>query len=52
MLFKKVIKEKILPSKEMRGIKERTILKAREEAIILIKENVEKQKNLKIHQRD
>ncbi len=50
LLFKKVIKEKIIPSNEMEGIKERTILKAREEAIILIKENVKKQKNLKIHQ--
>ncbi|MFX1570709.1 MAG: hypothetical protein ACFFCV_20415 [Promethearchaeota archaeon] len=47
LLFKKVIKEKVLPSKEMKGIKERTILKAREEAIILIKENVKKQKLLR-----
>jgi hypothetical protein len=50
LLFKKVLKEKILLSNDMVGIKERVILKAREEAIILIKENVEKQKNLKIHQ--
>jgi hypothetical protein len=50
LLFKKVLKEIILPSKEMKGIKERTILKAREEAIILIKENVKKQKKLKNHQ--
>ncbi|MDX1798850.1 MAG: hypothetical protein R3255_09395 [Candidatus Lokiarchaeia archaeon] len=49
LLFKKVMKEKILPSDEMEGIKERTLLKAREEAIILIKENARKQKNLKIH---
>ncbi len=49
LLFKKVIKDKILPSKEMVGIKERVILKAREEAIILIKENVKKQKDLKNH---
>ncbi|MFX0024322.1 MAG: hypothetical protein ACFE9S_18530 [Candidatus Hermodarchaeota archaeon] len=50
LLFKKVIKENILPSNEMEGIKERTLLKAREEAIILIKENVNKQKNIKISQ--
>jgi hypothetical protein len=49
LLFKKVLKEKILPSNEMEGIKERTLLKAREEAIILIKENVKKQINMKIH---
>ena len=47
LLFKKVLKEKVLPSKEMKGIKERTILKAREEAIVLIKENVKKQKLLR-----
>jgi hypothetical protein len=47
LLFKNVIKGKILPSKEMKGIKERTLLKAREEAIILIKENVKKQNKLK-----
>ena len=50
LLFKKILKEKILPSKELEGIKERDILKAREEAIILIKENVKKEKILKIHQ--
>jgi hypothetical protein len=48
LLFKKILKEKILPSREMVGIKERTILKAREESIILIKENAKKQKRLKI----
>lgn len=47
LLLKKVIKEKILPSKEMEGIKERSLLKAREESIILLKENVERQKRLK-----
>ncbi|MFX1456639.1 MAG: hypothetical protein ACFFDB_14790 [Promethearchaeota archaeon] len=46
LLLKKVIKEKILPSKEMEGIKERSLLKAREESIILLKENIEKQKKL------
>ena len=45
LLFKKVLKEKILPSKEMEGVKERSILKAREESIILLKENTKKQKN-------
>ncbi len=46
LLLKKVIKEKILPSKEMAGIKERSLLKAREESIILLKDNVKKQKNM------
>ena len=50
LLLKKVIKEKILPSKEMEGIKERSLLKAREESIILLKENVKKQKNLKSYE--
>ncbi len=47
LLFKKILKEKILPSNEMVGIKERSILKAREESIILIKENAIKQKRPK-----
>ena len=37
LLFLKVLKEKILPSKEMEGKERRTILKAREEAIKLLK---------------
>lgn len=37
LLFKKVLKEKILPSKEMKGIAEKTLLKAREESITLLK---------------
>ncbi|MHA1124731.1 MAG: hypothetical protein ACTSO7_03410 [Candidatus Heimdallarchaeota archaeon] len=37
LLFLKVLKEKILPSKEMKGKERRTILKAREEAIKLLK---------------
>ncbi|MHA1355959.1 MAG: hypothetical protein ACTSR1_12375 [Candidatus Heimdallarchaeota archaeon] len=37
LLFLKVLKEKILPSKEMKGKDRRTILKAREEAIKLLK---------------
>ncbi|MFX1380070.1 MAG: hypothetical protein ACFFA4_13360 [Promethearchaeota archaeon] len=49
LLLKRVIKEKVLPSKEMEGIKERSILKAREEAIILLKENMERQKKLIIN---
>ena len=44
LLFKRVLKEIILPSKEMDGIGERSILKAREESIILLKENMKKQK--------
>ena len=47
LLLKKVLKELILPSKEMEGIKERTLLKAREESIILLKKNVERQKNMR-----
>jgi hypothetical protein len=47
LLYKRVLKEKILPSKEMEGIKERTLLKAREESIILLKKNVKKQYDLK-----
>jgi len=46
-LYKRVLKEQVLPSKEMEGIKERTLLKAREESIILLKGNVKKQKELK-----
>ena len=45
-LYKKALKEYVLPSKEMEGIAERTILKAREESIILLKKNVEKQKSI------
>ncbi|MHA1916316.1 MAG: hypothetical protein ACW97V_18350, partial [Promethearchaeota archaeon] len=45
LLFKRVLKEKILPSKEWEGIKERTALKAREEGIILIKKNAKLQKD-------
>ena len=37
ILFKKVLKEKILPSKEMDGIAEKTLLKARAESISLMK---------------
>ena len=48
LLFRKVLKEKILPSKEMDGIKVRVLLKAREESIILLKGNTIKQKKLKI----
>ncbi|TKJ23617.1 MAG: hypothetical protein CEE43_02855 [Promethearchaeota archaeon Loki_b32] len=44
LLFKKILKEKVLPSKEMEGIAERSILKARQESIILLKENLKKQK--------
>ncbi|MFX1277779.1 MAG: hypothetical protein ACFFA3_00070 [Promethearchaeota archaeon] len=46
LLYKSVLKETVLPSEEMEGIKERSLLKAREEAIILLKENVKKQKQL------
>jgi hypothetical protein len=36
LLFKKVLKEKILPSKEMEGIAEKTLLKARAKSITLL----------------
>ena len=36
LLFKKVLKEKILPSKEMEGIPEKTLLKARAKGISLL----------------
>jgi len=39
-LFRKILKEKIMPSKGMQGLSERTLLKAREEAIILLKEAI------------
>jgi hypothetical protein len=35
--YKKILKKKILPSEEMKGIAERTLLKAREESILLLK---------------
>lgn len=44
LLFKRVLKKQILPSKEMEGIKERSLLKARSESIILLTQNIEKQK--------
>lgn len=37
-IFKKILKEKIMVSKEMKGISERNILKAREAGIKLLKE--------------
>jgi hypothetical protein len=43
LLYKRVLKEKILPSKEMEDVKEKQILKAREETILLLKENTKKQ---------
>jgi hypothetical protein len=39
-LFKRVLEEKILTSPEMEGIQKRTLLKVREEAIKLLKENI------------
>jgi len=38
--YKKVLKEKVLPSAEMKGITERTLLKAREESILLLKNSI------------
>jgi len=44
LLYKRVLKDYILPSREMEGVKERSLLKAREESIILLKKNMKKQK--------
>jgi len=41
LLFLKVLKEKVLPSKEMKGKERRIVLKAREEAIKLLKANIQ-----------
>ncbi len=49
LLFKKVINNYVLPTKEMEGIKEKLLLKARNESIKLLMENVKKQKNQKIN---
>jgi len=43
LLFKRVLEEKVLHSKEMNGKSKKTILKAREESILLLKENVKRQ---------
>jgi hypothetical protein len=40
--YKKVLKKKVLLSEEMDGIDEKTLLKAREESILLLKERVKK----------
>ncbi|MHA1992433.1 MAG: hypothetical protein ACW981_17275 [Candidatus Hodarchaeales archaeon] len=40
ILYKRVVKEKILTSEEMAGANERTILKAREECVELLKKNI------------
>ena len=39
LLFKKVLKEQILPSEEMQGKTERGLLKAREETISTVKKS-------------
>lgn len=44
LLFKKILKQHMLSSNEMEGINERSLLKAREESILLLKENTKKQK--------
>ena len=41
-LFRKVLKEKILPTEEMEGIDEKTLLRARGECINLLKKNIKK----------
>ena len=43
LYIKKVLKEKILPSKEMEGISERTLLKARGESLILLLNSIKKE---------
>lgn len=45
LLFKRVLKKQILPSKKMEGVKERILLKARSNSIRLLTQNMEKQKN-------
>jgi hypothetical protein len=40
LILKKILKQRILPSKEMKGIAERKLLKAREESIIQLKSNI------------
>jgi hypothetical protein len=42
LIFKEVLKQEILPLNEMKNIKERALLKAREEAIKLLKRNIRK----------
>ncbi len=46
ILYKKVLKTKVLPSKEMDGKSEKQLLKARGESILLLKENTKKQYEL------
>ncbi|MFO7794685.1 MAG: hypothetical protein ACQERB_00880 [Promethearchaeati archaeon] len=41
LIFRKVLKQKILKSEEMKGVSERDLLKAREEGIIQLKNNIE-----------
>ena len=41
-LFKKILKNRILPNKDMEGINERILLKAREESIKLLKDCIKK----------
>jgi hypothetical protein len=41
-LFKAILKNQILPSEDMEGINERTLLKAREESIKLLKDCIKK----------
>ena len=41
LILKRVLKEKILPSDEMKGIKEKSLLKARLEAVDLLKKNMQ-----------
>ncbi len=43
LIYKKILKEKILPSKEMEGVKERSLMKARAESLLLLKTTVERQ---------
>lgn len=41
LLLKRIIKQKILPTVEMKGITERILLKAREESIVQLKKNIQ-----------
>ncbi|NHJ03462.1 MAG: hypothetical protein EAX90_01450 [Candidatus Heimdallarchaeota archaeon] len=46
LLFRKVLDEKIMTMSEIRGIEKKTLLKAREEGIKLLKEKIKKNYNI------
>jgi hypothetical protein len=40
LLYRKALKNHVLPAEELKGMDMKTILKAREEGILLLKENI------------